>query len=739
VIATRQDPLLPLGVLRARHQVAEIRGQDLRFFRAEVGEFVKKVLGLSLADDALAVLVEKTEGWAAGLRLATLTLRHSENVDSYLAGLGAVNRYILDYLLSEVLSNVPPGMRSFLLKTSILDRVCPSLAEALIGPDDPTCKPHEYLTWLEQAHMFTVALDSRGEWYRYHHLFQELLRDQLAKQVSAGEIATLHIRATAWYGRQQLLEEALQHALLGRDTQTAVRIVAEHRHALMDSEQWQLHERIFHMFPAETVAAYPDLILMAAWMARLGRFDLAHVLELADRADSLTAHMTDQPEHAAHLSGEIDALRAIVACEAASDPEVVIALAQRALTNTPRAWYYVRSATWIYLAAAYQMAGRLNQAYAALAEGQKEDVAQNGAVHARVAGSRCFIEWMAGDLSAIPPGATHLLTVSETHHRRESQGWAHYFLCGAAYQHNDLTTAEAHAKALEDLRYVSRPMTYMQSAFIYALIYQAQGQPAQAQSKLNLAFNFLRETHSEGLAPLAQAFQAELAMMQGDLGTVRHWATTIAPFLPRTLMPYFFAPLLTRPKFLLAQDTPASRQEATAMLSEMHTFVTATHNTRFIIEVLALQALLHNARGDERAALAQLQQALSLAEPGGFIRLFVDLGPRLASLLIRLHQTGVLPDYTSRILQVFAESTPATPHPQTVTSLGSQTELIEPLTEREREILVLLAQRLTDKEIAQALVISPLTVKRHASTIYQKLQVNGRREAVAKAIRLGLL
>ena len=234
-------------------------------------------------------------------------------------------------------------------------------------------------------------------------------------------------------------------------------------------------------------------------------------------------------------------------------------------------------------------------------------MAQNGAVHARVAGSRCFVEWMAGDLQAAAQGAAHLLAVGETHQRHESLAWAHYLFSSVAYQRNDLTVAEAHARTLEDLRYAGRPMTYVQSAFIYASICQARGQPDQAWRKLELAFDFLRETRSEGLVPLAQAFQAELAARQGDLGAVRHWATTIGPFLPLSLMPYFYAPQLTLPKILLAQDTPTSREQAAAALSQLHAFVFAIHNTYFTIEVLALQALLADAQGDEQSALALLQ------------------------------------------------------------------------------------------------------------------------------------
>ena len=449
VLITRKDPPLPQSVLLARNQMTEVRLADLRFSADETAAFMQNALGSPLPDEAMAALAEKTEGWITSLRLAALALRYSPDADSRIAELQALerNRNLTDYLMSEVLAQTSPAIEDFLLKTAILDRMCGPLCEALLGRADLEVSGQTRLEWLEQNNLFTVSLDNERRWYRYHHLFRSFLRNRLERRYDAGEIAQLHTRASAWFARQGLLEEALQHALLGHDTPAAVRLMAEHRHALMDAEQWQLHERTFRMFPAETVAAYPDLLLMAAWMARLGGFDAAHVLDLVDRAESLVAQMADQPEHAVHLRGEIDTLRTIVAYEAATDPENVIALARRALATTPRAWYYVRSTAWLYMAVAHQMAGRLDQAYAAVAEGEPEDVAEDGAVRARVAAARCFIEWMAGDLQAMPQGAAHLLAVGETHHRRESLGWAHYLLGSVAYQRNDLPAAEAHARA----------------------------------------------------------------------------------------------------------------------------------------------------------------------------------------------------------------------------------------------------------------------------------------------------
>ena len=315
VLITRRDPPLPLSNMRARNLVAEVRVPDLRFSTAETAAFMRNVLGSPLPDPAIAVLVARTEGWITSLRLAALALRHSPDADAQLSALQNVdhNRYVADYLMSEVLAQVPSDLQDFLLRTALLDRICSSLCNAVLGHDELDVSSQLNLEWLEQNNLFTISLDTERRWYRYHHLFQSFLRSQLERRHGAGEVALIHTRASAWYAEQGLLENALQHALLGNDTPAAVRLMAAQRHALMDTEQWQFHDRMLRMFPAETVAAHPDLTLMAAWMARLGRFDLAHVLELLDQAE--TPRRTDggsagtcrslarRNRHAAHHGG----------------------------------------------------------------------------------------------------------------------------------------------------------------------------------------------------------------------------------------------------------------------------------------------------------------------------------------------------------------------------------------------------------------------------------------------------
>ena len=474
VIATRQDPPLPLRLLRARGQVTEIRGHDLRFSTPEIAQFMAQTLGAPLTAEAITVLAEKTEGWATGLRLATLTLRYSGEIDGQIARLHAENRFVMDYLINEVQAHVPPAIRSFLLKTAILDRLCGPLCLEVIGPDSAECQPQTCLEWLEQSGMFTTALDTQGQWYRYHHLFRELLRARLVQQSSPDEIAALHLRASAWFARNGFIEEALHHALAGQDTATAVRLVAQRRHALMNDEQWLVLNRWLRLFRAETVAAYPDLLLLSAWIADVARLDTGYVTDALDQAERLITQMSDQPEHARHLMGEVAALRIKLSHQLATDTDALIAQTQQALENTPRQWYMVRSVAWLHLALSYQKTGRLDRAYAALAEGRREDTAEGGVVRGRIGGMNCYVQWVAADLTAMLQTATDLLDVVQPRRLSQSLAWAHHFLSCVHYQRNELAAAETHALASFELRYAGNARPCLYSAFILALIHQAR-------------------------------------------------------------------------------------------------------------------------------------------------------------------------------------------------------------------------------------------------------------------------
>ena len=746
VITTREDPPLPLGALRARNRVAEIRGHDLRFSPTEIAAFVERTLGAPLAEDALAVLAEKTEGWAAALRLATLTLRHSGDAESQIAGLYAENRYLMDYLVREVLSSLPPHIQSFLLKTAILDRLSGPLCDAITRQDESVWSGQQYLEWLVDANVFTASLDSQGQWFRYHHLFQTLLLDQMKQRHSAQEIVALHAGASAWYASNGFVVEAISHALAAGDEDAAVKVVQAHRHQAMNEERWQQLEHWLRCLPQRLVDQRPELLLLRAWMLQV-RYQFAALPPYLDRIDALLERSLLPEPEITWLRSEIDALRC-VHYSIALDSERTSTHAACALQTVPMKYSFVRGQAWLYYAGSLAMIGDLEGARDAFHTGLKEDRFHGNTFPTRLYMGLGFLNWISADLSSLIQIADHLLNLAGERGLTESAAWARYFRGCAAYQRNDLARAESEFAAVVGQRYVAHDIAFSQSALGLASVYQAQGNTELARAVVASALAHALETNNARGLIDAQVFQMRLLQQQGQEIAAQKSAGLYTEAVQPVLMSIFHVTPICMTEVLLSQGTAESLLSASHLLPRLRAFVETIHNTRFLVEVLALQALLHEAYHESAAAQDALTQALLLAQPGGLVRVFVDRGPRMAHLLAALARKGVAPDYINQILQAFGKSAPAAPTPRDPNhwATGSaafpplgRAELVTHLTDREHEILALLAQRLSNKEIAQALVISPQTVKRHIANLYEKLQAGGRREAVAVAIRLGLL
>jgi LuxR family maltose regulon positive regulatory protein len=398
---------------------------------------------------------------------------------------------------------------------------------------------------------------------------------------------------------------------------------------------------------------------------------------------------------------------------------------------------------FINQAGAHQMLGDRDKALATIEGTMSDPDLGSGISQGYFRASPCFIYWLEADLPAMLQTAARSLKIPEDCQIPRAMAHGLYFLGIAHYHLNELDAAEEKlAVAVRD-RYSQHTWNFVHSAFALALIYLARGRKDEANQVGKSVVSYALETNNSVVLQVARAFQAELALRQGYLAVASHWAAQFdaKPFLP---MYRFYVPQLTLVRVLLAQDTTDSLEHAADLLKQLYDFVVSTHNTRFQIDVLALQALLYDTRGEGPAALESLIKALTLAEPGGFIRLFVDLGSRMAELLKQLIQQNVAIEYIKRILDAFnadehramqAESDHPTAQPQP----SSTQPLVEALTNRELEILELLAQRLQNKEIAARLFISPETVKKHLSNIYWKLNISSRRQAVDKAMALGIL
>ena len=734
-LASRSDPPLPLPQLRARGELTEFRFVDLRFTPAEADAFLQEAVGREVSAGAVALLAEKAEGWIVGLRLAALSMRVLSDDKAFAQRFrGTSNALIVEYLLSEVLARQSPEIQDFVLRTSVLDRFCAPLCQVLT--EIPALRSQEIIDRIAGANLFVIPLDQEGKWYRYHHLFRDLLRPRLAQQYGTTVVSELRALAGAWYADNGLIDEALDHLLAANQWTAAADLVARHRTEMLNQARWSRLERWLHRFSPDVIDRYPDLLILRTWLLyhQTRHAELPASLE---RLEASLARVALAPDTLDHLQGEMAAVRSLLAYLAV-DAQATIRHAQSSLEKTRPDLWIVRSLARLTLAAALQMKGDLQGAYAAIYDGFAHEKVSSPAFTATLLVTACNVHWIAADLQGLAQAAGQCIASSQGAESPEMGNYGHYHLACVRYQHNDLAGAERHFSTVWKQPYVNYGDCLLYGACGLVLTYQAQGRPQEARAAAQSAVDFMLETGNTTLLPQAQAFQAELALMQGRIAAAGRWAAQFDPPPPLSAVYGAFSPHLTLVKIWLAQNTPASRKQAAGLLSRLEAFFASTHNHRFLIETLALQALLRAAEGDEPAALTALQQAITLAEPAEFIRLFVDLGPSMARLLDQLRHQGVAPAYIARILAAFEKKDTVTG--ERGQARGAQdTSLVDPLTPRELEVLALLAGHLTNRQIAEELVISPGTVKTHTLRIYRKLDVRGRQQAVARAQELNIL
>lgn len=738
VLSTRMDPPLALITLRASSQVIEFRTQDLRFKPDETQRLFHKMLGENLDQAAVNEVDSQAEGWVTGLRLAALAMRHRIGRDSFEGELSLQNRYVTEYLVSEILAKQAATLSECMLKTSILERFCADLCQVVCFPDTDHAQDRrksadfngtQFIEWLSRSNLFVIALDNQHEWFRYHHLFRDFLQQELAHRLSPDEIAELQVAAGRWFAQSGWIEEALYHLLTAVDTITAIKLVAQHRYSLMNTTQWPRLEGWLSLFPSEVVETSPELWMLKTWLV----YHRGQWSELPALLGHLAAIITKDPyqETANRLAGEISSLRSLIAYHAGNADES-ISHARQALEQLPPEFWIVRVLARMYLGGSYLMSGDKSSGYQAFYGAFEEEKVQNKHFKATLLMTACNFHWITADLQSVIHAAKQCIALCQETDLQEILAYGNYQLGRVRYQQNNLSAAEDLFTSVVARPYQNYGTSYTNSACGLVMTYQALGREVEAREVTEGAIAFLLETGNTTQLPIVLALQAEVALMQGRLPEASQWAEKLDPLPPLTPMFGFLAGHLTLVKVWLAQNTPASQGKAAKLLSQLHEYFKSTHNTRFLIETLALQALLEQARGDQPAALVTLEKVLRLSQPGGFIRLFVDLGPQMARLLAQMRVESDLHAYVKQIRSAY-------PGEKRTAASMSQEELLEPLTNRELEVLALLSQRKTNKEIALQLGITPGTVRQHSHNLYQKLEVSNRREAVTRAFNLGLL
>jgi LuxR family transcriptional regulator, maltose regulon positive regulatory protein len=723
LLITRVDPALPLlARRRAQQRLLEVRAADLRFALAEARAILDQTTGAEV-DEATAVLLEEqTEGWIIGLQMAGLSLREQTDPAAFARAFQERHhRLIMDFLFDEVLAHQSRRALEFLLKTAVLERFNASLCDAVLGQQSAGAK--SLLPHLIRSDLFLISLDEQGTWYRYHHLFRDLLQRRLAQEWEPEEIAALHRRAGGWLAKHGYTEAALRHSLAAGDLATAVTLIEEKRHDMLNQGEIHHLNRWLGLLPEKVVAQRPALLQLKAWMLRW-QAKFQTIPSLLQQAETLLAQETDSGGGSIHpdiLRGERDALRGEMAFfQNAFDDS--LAYTQSALDRLPRHYFYARGMAALFQLLAQRYLGKTESALRQLNDWLDDEQLQHRTFRFLLLLAAGGIYGANGDLKRLEQAGQFLLKLGLTEGNPLSVTWARHFLGHVYYHWNRLDEAYAHWSAVPEWRYQANFRAYHEAMLGLALLRQSQGEETEARQTLDELTQVLLEMNQVQFTPEVEAFRARLALLRGDVGAAAHWAQSGAQPVRLPLW-YWEGNELTRVKALLAQGTAVAHQEAAHLLTTCQQYAEQTANAWLLIQIWALRAQLAQAQGQTEEALAAAEQSVRLAEPGGYLRLFVELGPDMADLLAQVAMRGFAPAYIGRILAVFPVAPTAEPD----------------LTRREVEILLLLQQGLSNKEIAKRLFLSVVTVKKHNHNIYQKLGVNGRRQAIAKAKTLSLL
>lgn len=749
VIVSRHEPPLALARLRVRGELLTLSPADLRFSAAEVVEFFSKTSASALPPEILAALETRTEGWVAGLRLAAVALQgvnpaaHAEQLTAWLASFHGNDRHLFDYLTEEVFDRLAAEQQRFLVQTALLDRLCGGLCDAVTGNHDS----QSLLEELARENLFLLPLDNQRQWYRYHSLFADFLRHR-AQRLAPDPVAELHRRAANWYARQGLAAAAIDHAFAAHDYAQAMQLIEANVLSLALSNESATLARWLHTLPPVLVETRPLLAFAQAGTALLNsQFAQAKVwVETAERALLALPSPATLPLDAQTLHGYLDALRCTAMVNLHDSVTAIIAVAQRALRNLPPDERFLRGAVALNLGDAYCWQDENRLAADTFAEAVAlTEQASNLTVHLAALGSQGELYARQGNLAqaaliyqrAIDMGQAWGKTTGQTH---PVAGKAHAFYATILYEWNQLDAAEYHATtALDCCKRWGHARHVVDSYLALINSLYAQGKVEQANAALTavrlVASEQWNRAQEQG-APLTVArelidtvdhLQLSLWLRAGRLPDVARW---LAEHTGDNQLAICFA----HARLALAQHKP---EAAAPWLPRIQQQLTHRTSQAGQLRSLLLQAQVHQQQDHPVEALLTLRAALALAESSGYVRLFLDEGAIIAELLHKLGQEEGTTAYRHGLLAAFDSA--GSRSPAVEAPLRPTAALVEPLSEREREVLRLLAADLTYEAIGETLVISLNTVRTHTKNIYSKLNVNRRNQAITRARALGLV
>ena len=731
LIAARSEPPLPLTRMRLRGEMTDIRSSDLLFTEDETRVLVESAVPddpSRISEKQAAALWLRTRGWAAGLRLGAIGAARNASPEAIAAAAAMADNQLLAGLLDETLAERSPRERETLLRAALPDRFDAHLVAALAGGDDAFETARETIRFALASDLCRPSARFGGDWLEFHPLFREGLRQRLEAEMTPEALSALHVRAATWFETAAHLDAAIGHRIAAGEADTALALVEREIQPAFDREDWPEVARWLALLPDETVRERLPLLLARGWLAHIrgqGTLlkDTLRVIEerlaRGDISDAAAEVMRD----------EMDIMVLGTALPFQIDPDAALATARRVVARFPRHRRFQLGLAWALFGMALQAAGAGDEAVERLTwwTETEEDRIDAGSIRGLL--GLLFVHEQGGHLARVEHAARTEVGVAERHRLRLSAGWAHRFLGNVSYERNDLADAITHYGAIaRDYEYFH--LTGLREAFFgLALAYLAEGRQADAWRALRRSREILIEAGAMEHLPALEAHEAYVALLTGGLPRALAWARASDAGVDSATFHVMVHPVVIRAAILCTAGD-GELDEAIALLAELRQRAARAHFTAALVRIEALAAIAHVKRGDRVEALAAMDRSLAIGVPQGFIRSYLDLVPLFTPELRELAAAISLPPVLRAALDAPAAEPARAARRQRALPMAD-------LTEREREVLSALSQRLSYKEIADQFYISPLTVKRHVSSVYSKLGVSGRFDAIRMARELG--
>ncbi|MDX5584296.1 MAG: LuxR C-terminal-related transcriptional regulator, partial [Aureibaculum sp.] len=734
VIITRKDPLLKINSLRAYDRIHEIRMKELSFNKQETTQLFKKVLDVELKDETVMNLLGKTEGWAVGLRLACLSVSDSKDIDDILRNVHGDFRLFTNFMTEEILSHQPEAYRHMLLVTSLVENFSASLTEALIAPNNnETTKLSgaDFVGWLLKSNLFIIRLDVSNHWFRYHHLFGELLRKQAVKLLSDEMIKDIHRRASQWFEEQDRITETIEHAVISGDIERAVTIIDKNRALVINKERYYLFEMWVRFIPDDVITQTPSLLLLQCW-SRKSSQDIAGLIPLIERLESLDMEMPLDTE----LRAELDAFRGIL-CFYNKELDKSMHFCHRSFENLPDTYDAAIAEPKFYYSWALFMKGQPAEAHAHIDRSIQQCMAKgqhNG--HFRLLGTRVFIYLTAADLEQAMVSSNEIYRQTTGNSTRLFENaWGKYYIGLINYYQDHLEEASNLFEQVIEENYINNHRAIIDALSALVYIKERLGHPAQADAYLHRLKEFTKDLFIPAHRAASDSCHVRLQLMRNSGAPIKK--PQHLPVNMEEMLHWQESVLSAYPRWLLHSKNKSQLRFAVKEIEKLQAYSASINNSIRDIELAILQAIAQHKLGAPDKAQKQLEFALRKARPSRIIKFFIEAPDELVDLLREFKGDEDLAEFAMKLLATYKSARISNiDKKKSGKVIAEQTSQWEPeisLTVREMEILRFVADGLRNKEIAAKMFVSIDTVKKHLYNTFQKLHVKSRIQMVAKA------